>query len=160
MHFEFERAKRVRDALDIIAQAMREVVHRVDAPFVAGVMMRGVANAIEHRIAQPDVRRRHVDLRAQRPRAVGELARFHAREEIEVFFDGAIAKRSVFARIGEIRRSVPASDRRRTLCPFDQLFGVLVKLVEIIGGEEWSAAGFQPDVFAPPSRRSANQRRP
>ena len=65
VHFKLQRADAVRDAFDVIAQAMREVVHRIDAPFVAGVMMRGVPDAVEQRIAQPDVGRRHVDLRAQ-----------------------------------------------------------------------------------------------
>ena len=79
VHLELQRADRVRDAFDVIAQAMREVVHRVDAPLAAGVMMFGVANAVEDRVAHPDVRRRHVDLRAQRARAVRELAVLHPR---------------------------------------------------------------------------------
>ena len=68
MHFKFQRANAVRDAFDVIAQAVREIIHRVDAPFIAGVMMRGVTDAIEQRIAQPDVRRRHVNFRPQTPK--------------------------------------------------------------------------------------------
>ena len=33
--------------------------------------------------------------------AVGELAGLHAREEVEILFDGAIAIGAVFARLGE-----------------------------------------------------------
>ncbi len=45
----------MRDAFDVIAQAVREIIHRIDAPFVAGVMMLGVLDAVEQGIAQPDV---------------------------------------------------------------------------------------------------------
>ena len=37
---ELERADRVRDALDGVGERMREVVHRIDAPRVAGPVMR------------------------------------------------------------------------------------------------------------------------
>ncbi len=108
--FELQRANRVGDAFEVIAQAMREIVERINAPLVAGVMMRGVPDAIEDRIAQPHVRRLHVDLGAQGARAVGKFARFHAREQIEVFFDRAIAKRSILAEpaifVGLSRRHV------------------------------------------------------
>ena len=39
MVLEFERADRMRDAFDRIALAVRPVVHRIDAPLVAGAMM-------------------------------------------------------------------------------------------------------------------------
>src|SRR6185437_740809 len=94
MHFELERAERMGDALDVIAQGVGPIVHRINAPFAAGVMMFGVANPIEDRIAQPDVRRLHVDLRPQGFRAIRKLARFHARKQIEIFFDRPIAKRT------------------------------------------------------------------
>ena len=57
-------------------------------------MMLGVADAIKHRIAQPHVGRAHVDLRAQRSRAIGKFARLHPREQIEIFLDRSIAKRA------------------------------------------------------------------
>ena len=64
VHLELQRADAVGNALDVITQAVREVVHRVDAPPAAGVVMLGVADPVEHRVAQPDIGRRHVDLRA------------------------------------------------------------------------------------------------
>ena len=77
----------MRDSLDVIAQAMRKVIHRINAPFVAGMMMFRMTNAIEHRIAHPDIRRSHVDFRPERARAIGEFAILHSREPIEIFFD-------------------------------------------------------------------------
>ena len=45
------------DALDGVGLAVGPVVHRVDAPLVAGVLMLGVQDAVHHRVAQVDVRR-------------------------------------------------------------------------------------------------------
>ena len=71
---EFERADRVGHALDRVRLAVREVVGRVDAPRVAGARMLGVDDPVEHRVAQVDVRRSHVDAGAQDAGAVRELA--------------------------------------------------------------------------------------
>ena len=89
--FEFQRADGMGDAFDGIGLAVRVVVHRIDAPLVAGAVMFGVEDAVHDGIAHVEVRRRHVDFGAQRAGAVGEFAGLHAREEIEIFFDGAIA---------------------------------------------------------------------
>jgi hypothetical protein len=43
---ELERAQRVRDALDRVGQAVGEVVHRVDAPRVAGPVVVRVLDAV------------------------------------------------------------------------------------------------------------------
>ena len=64
VHFEFQRANRVRDPFDVIAERVRPVVHWINAPFLPGAMMRCVPNAVQHRIAQPYVRRVHVNFRA------------------------------------------------------------------------------------------------
>ena len=104
---ELERAQRVRDALNRVRQRMREVVHRIDAPRVAGPMMRGVPDAIERRVAHVEIRRRHVDLRAQDVRAVLELARAHPGEEVEVFVDRTVPVRTVLAGLGQ-RAPVPS----------------------------------------------------
>ena len=82
MIFELQRADGVRDLSMRIRLAVREVVHRIDAPLVAGAMMLGVQDAVHHRVAHVEVRRRHVDLGAQRARAVGKLARLHALEQV------------------------------------------------------------------------------
>ena len=85
----------MRDALDIIAQAVRKVIHGIDAPFVSRVMMFGVPNAIKQRIAQPDVGRSHIDLCPERARAVREFAILHATEQVEVLRNRTIAPRAV-----------------------------------------------------------------
>ena len=64
-------------------------------------MMLGVQDAVHDRIAHVEVRRRHVDLGAQRARAVGKFAGLHALEQIEIFFDGAVAIGAVLAGLGQ-----------------------------------------------------------
>ena len=93
---ELERAERVRDALDPVRDRVGVVVHRVDAPRVARAVVVGRADAVERRVAQVDVRRRHVDLRAQGACAVGELAGAHPAEQVEVLLGGARSRYGLF----------------------------------------------------------------
>src|SRR5207253_5595389 len=85
------RAHRMRHALDGVGLAVGPVVHRIDAPGVAGALVSGLADAIHDRIAQVDVGRGHVDLGPQRLGAVLALAGPPATEEIEVLLHPAIA---------------------------------------------------------------------
>ena len=75
MVLELERADRMRDALDRVRLAVREIVARIDPPLRAGARVRRVQDAVEHRIAQVDVAGRHVDLGAQHARAIRETRR-------------------------------------------------------------------------------------
>ena len=132
----FERAERMRDALDRIRQRVREVVHRVDAPRVAGAVMLGVADAIEHRIAHVMFGERHVDLRAQHVGAVGELAGAHAAEQIEILVDAAVAVRRVLARLGQ-RAAILADLVGRQRIDVgdalaDQALGELIELLVVV----------------------------
>src|SRR5207237_8846835 len=70
---------------------MRPIVHRIDAPLVASLMVLSVPDAVEHWVAQPDVGRTHIDLRTQGPRALGKFARFHAPKKIKVLLGRPIA---------------------------------------------------------------------
>ena len=83
----------MRDALQCVGNAVRVVVERIDAPFVAGAVMRDVAYAVDRRVAQIDVRACQIDLESKHMRAIRKLAFLHAPEEIEIFFHRAVAKR-------------------------------------------------------------------
>ncbi len=97
----FEGAERVGDPLDRIGQRVRVVVHRVDAPRIAGAVMMRVADAIQHRVAHRDVERGHVGLRPQHVGAIGELAGAHAAEQVQVLVHAAGAVRRVLAGFGQ-----------------------------------------------------------
>ena len=157
---EFERADRMRDALDRVRLAVRVVVARVDAPFRAGARMRRMQDAIEHRVAQVDVARRHVDLGAQHARAVRELARAHAAEQVEIFLHAcgrgtgcSCPARSVCrasARISSWRLVVDIG-----LAGPDQLLRPVVQLLEIVRRviEVLAPVEAEPAHVAPRSRR-------
>ena len=98
--------------------------------------MRGVKDAVEHRVAQVDVAGAHVDLGPQHPGAIGELAGAHAAQEIEVFLDAAPAVGALGAGLGQ-----GAARRAQFLLRLvvdiglagaDQEFGPVVELLEII----------------------------
>ena len=94
VRFELQRADRMRDLLDRVRQRMRVVVHGIDAPRLAGAVVGRVADPVQHRVAHVHVLRLEVDLRAQHVRAFLELARAHAREQIQALCDGALAVRA------------------------------------------------------------------
>ena len=138
MILELQRAERVRDALDRVRLAVGEVVQRIDAPLVARARVRRVQDPVEHRVAQVDVRRGHVELRPEHLRAVGKLARAHALEQVEALVDRAVAPRAVLARLGE--RAAVLADLVGGevvdvgVARLDQVDGPVVELVEVVGG--------------------------
>ena len=87
MVLELQCAQRVRDAFERVGQRVREVVHWIDAPRIAGPVMGRVPDPVQRWISHVQIGRRHVDLRAEHVLAVGELAGFHPREQIQVFLD-------------------------------------------------------------------------
>src|SRR5690606_40303390 len=60
-----------------------------------------VLDPVQRRVAQVDIAAGHVDLRAQGARAIGELARAHPAEQVEVFLDGPVAVRRIATRFGQ-----------------------------------------------------------
>ncbi len=82
------------------------------------------------------VRGRHVDLRPQYVFAVGEFARAHAPEQVQVLLDTAVAVRAVRARLRQ-RAAVGANLLRAQGIDvrqphLDELLGRLVQRVEVI----------------------------
>ena len=137
---ELERAERVRDPFDGVGQAVGEVVERVEAPRVAAAVVRRVADPQQQRIAHDHVRVREVDLRAQHVRAVGELARLHAAQQVEVLVGRPIAIRARDAWRRD-RAAVRADLLFRLridvrLAALHEVFGDLVQLLEVVAGVE------------------------
>ena len=159
MIVEFERADRMRDALDRVRLPVRVIVARVDLPRRAGARVRRMQDAIEHRIAQVDVARRHIDLGAQHARAVGEFAGAHAAEQVEVLLDAALAERAVLARLGQRAARgthlVLALVVDIGLAGADQFLGPAIEPLEIVGRviEVLAPVEAEPAHVAPRSRR-------
>ena len=142
---ELERADRVGDVLQRVLDRVREGVHRVDAPAVAGIVVRGAADAVDGRIAQIDVGRGHVDLRAQHHRAVGVPAVAHLAQAREVLLGRAGAEGAVGAGRGEVAAAGAHGFRRLLVdigvAGLDQRLGRAVHEVEVVAGVVEMALG-------------------
>ena len=124
------------DALDRVGLAVGPVVHGVEAPLVARALVGGLADTVHDGVAQVDVPRGHVDLRAQRLRPVGELAAAHALEEVQVLRDAAVAVRALRPGLGQ-GPAMLAHLRDRQLvhvgpARLDELHRPLVELLEVV----------------------------
>ena len=122
-----------------IGQAVGEVIHGIDAPGIAGAVMGRAADAVDHRVTQADLGRGHVYLRPQHMLAVGEFPAPHALKQGQVFRHGPVPVGAVFTRFVQAAAVVPDLIRSQAvhvgLALFDQVHGIGVELVEIIGGE-------------------------
>ena len=133
---ELQRADRMGDAFQRVGDAMCVIVHRIDAPPVAGADVVRAADAVDRRVAQVDVGRGHVDPGAQHAAAVGEFAVSHACEQVEVFRHAAITIWAVLAGLGQ-RAAIFAHLLRRQVVHIgqafiDQLDRELVQLLEVV----------------------------
>src|SRR5271165_6289136 len=122
---------------DIIAQAVCEIIHRVNTPPVASAVMRSMPNPVEHGVPHPDVRRPHVDLCPKRAKSVGKLVRAHPLEEVQIFLRRAPTKWTLLSDY-----AVAVSVRGREVVHVRLAFGdevncVFKKLLEIVRGVEW-----------------------
>ncbi len=138
VHLKLQCADGVRDALDGVTLTVSEVVHRIDTPFVARAMMRGVQDAVHDGVAEVHVGRRHVDFSAQHTAAIRKLARAHTAEQVKVLLHGAVAVRTLHARCSGHSPTLANLLLRLVvhICQTfrNQLFRPDIKLVEIIGG--------------------------
>ena len=118
---------------------MRPIVQRINTPAVARAVVRHLADAVHDGVAQVEVGRGHVDLRAQRACAVRKLASAHAGKQIEVLLDRAVAVRAFVPRLGERAATFADLVGRQVVhvgfAILDEPHGPRVELLEVIGGE-------------------------
>ena len=146
MIFELERAKRMSYALHGIAYGVREIVHRVNAPFVARSVVRRAEHSVNYGVAHIYVRRSHIDFGAERLFAVLEFAVLHPLEKPKVFFYASVSPRAFFTGFGK-RSAVSRNLFRRpvadeSLSVFDEFYRPLVNLVEKVGVSLTEAVDF------------------
>ena len=94
-------ADRVGDTLHGVGLPVREVVHWVDHPLIAGAVMRRLQDPVEDGVPHVDIARGHVDFGAQDSLAFVSLAVLHAEEQGQVFLDGAVSVGALDTRLGE-----------------------------------------------------------
>ena len=139
MVFKLQRAQRVGDVFQRIFERMREIIHRINAPGIAGVVMRRVHDAVQHRIAHVHVGRCHVDLCPQHALTLLELTTAHLFKQREVFLNRAITACGMRSRGGEVASLDPHFLGRIvlhiSLTGLDQMNRAFVKKTEIIARE-------------------------
>lgn len=135
---ELQGAERVGDVLVRVLQRMREVIHRVEAPGIAGIVMLRLQHAVDHGIPHDDVRRGHVDLRTEDSLAFLEATGPHLGEELEILLHGAITPGRRSSRDGEIAAGF--LDLIRSLLVdvgeaiLDEMDGAVVVELEVVAG--------------------------
>ena len=60
VNFKFQRTDRMRNTFQIIALTMREIIHRVNTPFIPGSVMSHVHNTVHDRVTHQHIRRCHI----------------------------------------------------------------------------------------------------
>ena len=136
MIFELQCADGVGDTLNGVLDRVGEIVHRIDAPLVSGIVMLRMGYTVDDRVSHVDVRGGHVDLSPEHLLAVRVLAFAHLFKELQVFFDAPVAIWGLFARLGQGPSVGPdlvgaeVADEGQPL--LDQSHGALVHLIEIV----------------------------
>ena len=101
-------------------------------------MVLGVADAVEDGVAHVDVGRGHVDAGAEDVGAVGELASPHTVKQIEVFFRWTVPMGTLPAGVGQgatvVANLLGSEAVNVGVAVQDELLGVLVQLLKIVGG--------------------------
>ena len=154
MILKLQRTDRVRDPLDSILNRMSKVIHRIDTPFITGIMVCHMGHTVNDRISHIDVRRCHIDLSAQHLLSVLIFSRTHLLEQLQVFLYRTIAIWAFFSRLCQRAAVLPHLFRReiayKRFSLFDQPDCTFVHLVKIIRRkiEMLSPVSAQPfDIF-------------
>ncbi len=78
MYFKFKRTYRMRDAFNRVTLAVGIVVHRIDAPAIAGSVMVCMKDPVHDGIAHVHIGGAHSDFCPKNTAAVGKLASAHS----------------------------------------------------------------------------------
>ena len=129
------------DTFDGIALAMSPVIVWIDAPVVAGAVMRDMAKCgYMSGSRNGHIRARHVDLCPKHTLAIAEFTGPHAAEQVQVLFGRTLSERAVRTWCGEVASvlrdcfGVLIIDIGKPLV--NQVFSPQVQLLEIVAREE------------------------
>ena len=63
MIFKLQRTDGMSDLLHRVLDGVCKVIHRIDTPFIPGIVMVHMGHPVDDRIPHVDIRRSHIDLR-------------------------------------------------------------------------------------------------
>ena len=130
----------MRNSLNCILDRMCEIVHRVDAPFVSGVVMCHMCHTVDNRISHINVRRCHIDLGTQNLCSILKLSVFHPLKQIQVFFHASVTVRAVLSGLCQgsavFTNLLCRQITDKCFSFFDQFNSCFIHLVKIVGCKE------------------------
>ncbi len=140
MILEFQCADRVSDSLDGILNGMCKIIHRINAPLIACILVRKVCHTIDNRITHVDVGRGHIYFGPKRLLSVRKDAVLHLLKKAKVLFHRPLTARIVLAGLRQcaavLAHLLGCEVGHVRLSLADQLHGDLIHLVKIVAGKE------------------------
>ena len=120
---------------------MSVVIHRVDTPGLAGLVMDDpVPDTVKRGIPHVHVRRGHINLCTQYSRTIRKFAGPHSTEQFQVFTYSPVAEWTLPARLGQGAAVLAGLLGRKiayiSLAGLDQFNSKGIELLEIVGGIE------------------------
>ena len=140
--FKFQRTDGMCDMFNGIFDGMSKIIHGVNAPFIACIVMCDMCYTIDNGISHVDVGRCHIDLGAEYPFSVCTFTIFHALKKLQVLLYASVTVGTVFA--GLFQRSAIFTNfigRQIThisLSFFNQLQCTFIHRVKIVGCKKQS----------------------
>ena len=129
----------MRDLLHRILDGMCKIVHRVDAPFITGIMVGHMRYTVDDRIAHIDIRGCHVNPGAEHFLSILVFSFLHLLKQTQILFHGSVTIGAVFSglfqRTSVFTDLVCAQVTDKSLSFFDQLDGTLIHHVKVIGSK-------------------------
>ena len=126
-------------SLNSIFDRMGKIIHRIDAPFVPGVMVSHMSHPVNNRVSHIDIRRSHIDLCSEHMAAIRKLPVFHSFKQVQIFLYASVTVRAFLSRLCESSPVFPNLFRAEITdksFPFlNQLDRGLIHLVKIVGSK-------------------------
>ena len=128
------------DVFNGILNGMGEIIHGIDAPLVACVVVGHAGNAVDNRIPHVDIRGSHINLGSQHLFSILVLSLLHLLKQSKILLHGTVPVRTLLAGCGKISPVLPDLVRCQVtdkgLSLLNQEHGAPVHLVKIIGRKE------------------------
>ena len=130
------------DSLDCIFDRMSEVIHRIDAPFIACSVVCHMSNTINNRVSHIHVRRCHINLSAEYFLSVCIFTLFHLLEKLKILFNSSVSVWALFTwlcKCSAVFTDLICCQVAYVCFSFlDQLYSSFIHLVKIIRCKEKS----------------------
>ena len=128
------------DVFNGILNGMGEIIHGINAPLIACVVVGHAGNTVDNRVPHVDIRGSHIDFGSQHLLPVPVLSFLHLLKQGKILLHGTVPVRTLLAGCGKISPVLPDLVRCQVtdkgLSLLNQEHGAPVHLVKIIGRKE------------------------